>query len=206
MSLSQDQIRKVMDTLRALSIMLESLFNDDSAKNLEERHQTVLKNEGEARQHRRVIEEEIAKVGAILTNREEFLRLVDDIDEIADLAEGVGYRVISLVRTKLKVNRDLLKQIYVLSENVLTTVSKLRESLLAVTLNASTFSEKVKETEEWERKVDEIYRSLDLAILQSEMKIPSLLLSREIASMLEDIADKAEEASDTLRALSLAIL
>ncbi|MEM3096779.1 MAG: hypothetical protein QXV62_07275, partial [Nitrososphaerota archaeon] len=81
-----------------------------------------------------------------------------------------------------------------------------REAILAVTLNSETFALKVKETEEAERSVDEAYRLVDFAILQSEMRIPQMLLSREIVAMLEDIADRAEETVETLRVLSFVIL
>ncbi|MEM4187457.1 MAG: DUF47 family protein, partial [Candidatus Caldarchaeum sp.] len=133
-------------------------------------------------------------------------RLVNGIDRIADTAEGVAYRILGLTKARMKIDRDVLANVLRLCDAVLQSVTKLREALLAVTLNSETFLQKVKETEEAERKVDEIYRNLDLTILQMDMKVGQLLLVREIVSMLEDIADRSEEAVETLRVLSFVIL
>ncbi|MEM3951909.1 MAG: DUF47 family protein, partial [Nitrososphaerota archaeon] len=106
---------------------------------------------------------------------------------------------------KAKLSRELNNKILELGEAVLATLNRLREALLAITLNVNTFHQKVRETEEHEKKVDEIYRTLDIAILTSELKIAPLLLTREIVAMLEEIADMAERIVDTLRAISLTV-
>ncbi|MEM2766115.1 MAG: DUF47 family protein, partial [Candidatus Caldarchaeum sp.] len=166
----------------------------------------VLKSDEAAKESRRLVEKEVSDIGAILTNREDFIRLVNGIDHIADTAEGVAYRILGLTKARMKIDRDVLANVLRLCDAVLQSVTKLREALLAVTLNSETFLQKVKETEEAERKVDEIYRNLDLTILQMDMKVGQLLLVREIVSMLEDIADRSEEAVETLRVLSFVIL
>ncbi|MDJ0269913.1 MAG: DUF47 family protein [Aigarchaeota archaeon] len=206
LTLAQDHMRSVVDVIRKTSLMMEYLCNDEPIQKLEETYADILKSEEKARDTRRIIEDEVTNVGALLTNREDFLRLIHGIDRIGDTAEGVAFRILSLARAKLKINKDVAKNMCVLSDSVLHTVMKLREALLAVTLNHDTFSNKLKEIEESERAVDDHYRNLDLAILQSEMRIPQLLLSREIVSMLEDIADRAEETVETLRVLSFVIL
>jgi len=206
-ALAQEQIRKVLDCLRNLSLMMETLFQGRGGpKAVEQSQLQVLASENEAKEGRRVIESEIAKVGAILANREDFMRLVDDVDKIADLAEGISFRIVWLSKDNMRVKKNVLKELHTMTESVLVAVTRLREALLAVTLSAETFSNKIKETEDAEHRVDEMYRRIDLMILESDMKIAPLLLTREVAGMLEDVADKAEEAADTLRALSLAIL
>ncbi|MEM2224674.1 MAG: DUF47 family protein [Candidatus Caldarchaeum sp.] len=206
LSLAQDQIRNVLELLRKTSLMLESLNKDYDVKKMEELYAAVLKSDEAAKESRRLVEKEVSDIGAILTNREDFIRLVNGIDRIADTAEGVAYRILGLTKARMKIDRDVLANVLRLCDAVLQSVTKLREALLAVTLNSETFLQKVKETEEAERKVDEIYRNLDLTILQMDMKVGQLLLVREIVSMLEDIADRSEEAVETLRVLSFVIL
>lgn len=206
LSLAQDQIRNVLELLRKTSLMLESLNKDYDVKKMEELYAAVLKSDEAAKESRRLVEKEVSDIGAILTNREDFIRLVNGIDHIADTAEGVAYRILGLTKARMKIDRDVLANVLRLCDAVLQSVTKLREALLAVTLNSETFLQKVKETEEAERKVDEIYRNLDLTILQMDMKVGQLLLVREIVSMLEDIADRSEEAVETLRVLSFVIL
>ncbi|MEM4280751.1 MAG: DUF47 family protein [Candidatus Caldarchaeum sp.] len=206
LSLAQDQIRNVLELLRKTSLMLDSLNRDYDVKKMEELYMAVLKADEAAKESRRLVEKEVSDIGAILTNREDFIRLVNGIDRIADTAEGVAYRILGLTKARMKIDREILANVLKLCDAVLHSVTKLREALLAVTLNSETFLQKVKETEEAERNVDEIYRNLDLTILQTDMKVGQLLLVREIVSMLEDIADKSEEAVETLRVLSFVIL
>lgn len=206
-ALTQEQIRKVLDCLRNLALMIETLSDTKAGtKAVQQSQQRVLASASEATEKRRAIESEIAKVGAILANREDFMRLVDDIDKIADLAEGISFRIVWLSMKQMRPKKNILKELRSMTDAVLVTVTRVREALLAVTLSAETFSSKIGETEDAEDKVDEMYRRIDLMILESDMKIAPLLLTREVATMLEDVADKAEEAADTLRALSLAIL
>ncbi len=206
LNLTQDQIRNVLDLLRKTTLMLESLNKEYDAKKMDELYASVLKADEAAKESRRLVEKEVSDIGAILTNREDFIRLVNGIDKIADTTEGVAYRILGLTKAKMKIDKDILTNVIKLGDAVLQSVTKLREALLAVTLNSETFLQKVKETERAERIVDEIYRNLDLTILQTDMKIGQMLLIREIVSMLEDIADRAEEAVETLRVLSFVIL
>jgi predicted phosphate transport protein (TIGR00153 family) len=206
LSLVQDQIRHVLDLLRKTLLMLEAANREEDLKKLEEIYSQVLKTDEAGKEARRLVEKEVSEIGAILTNREDFIRLVNSIDKIADTAEGVAFRILGLAKARMKINKDILNSMLKLGEVVLQTVTKLRESLLAVTLNSDTFMQKTKETEDSERQVDELYRNLDLVILQSDMKVGQLLLVREIVSMLEDIADRAEESAETLRVLSFVIL
>ncbi len=206
LSLVQDQIRHVLDLLRKTLLMLEAANRDEDLKKLEEIYSQVLKTDEAEKEARRLVEKEVSEIGAILTNREDFIRLVNSIDKIADTAEGVAFRILGLAKARMKINKDILNSMSKLGEVVLQTVTKLREALLAVTLNSDTFMQKTKETEDSERQVDELYRNLDLVILQSDMKVGQLLLVREIVSMLEDIADRAEESAETLRVLSFVIL
>ncbi len=205
LTLIQDQIRKVVDNYRVLLDMLENYVRGPDTKALEEYYTKILKNDESAKETSRVIEREMNNVGALLTDREDFLRLVAEIDKVSDTIEGAAFRLVNLGKMKTKIDKNLGKKIIELGEKVLTTLITLRETLLAITLDPDTFMRKIRETEKCEKEVDEIYRSLDLALLQSNLKIAPLLLMREIVSMLEDMADRAERVADILRALSLLI-
>jgi len=205
LTLIQDQIRKVVDGYKMLLNMLEGFVNGVKSDVLEEYYQRILKNDESAKETSMMIEREINNVGALLTDREDFIRLMSEIDRIADITEGAAFRLLNLSKMKAKFKKDLNKRLMELGENVLATLMKVREALLASTLDSSTFHQKIKETEEYEKRVDELYRSLDLELLKSDLKIAPLLLSREIIGMIEDIADRAERIADILRAISLLI-
>jgi uncharacterized protein Yka (UPF0111/DUF47 family) len=62
--------------------------------------------------------------------------------------------------------------------------------------------EKAKDVEVAERAVDELYRELEIKLLSSHLDFPALILLRDILQLLEDSADKAEDAADVARILS----
>lgn len=205
-TLLQDHIRKVVDTYKVLLNMLESYISGSEPGSLEELYERILKLDESVKDTSRLIEREMNSVGALLTDREDFLRLVSEIDKISDTIEGASFRLLNLGKMKAKLGKELNEKMLELGNMVLMTLLRLREAILAITLNAETFHQKMRETEELEKKVDEIYRSLDLSILQSNLKISHLLLSREIVSMLEEIADRSESVVDALRVLSLLVV
>lgn len=202
MSLVQDQVRKVMETFRTVLTMVENVMNDASLKDMEVLYNEILKHDEAEKEIKRTIEREIANLGALLSAREDILRLVNCLDKIVDFSEGIAYRLLGLIKIKVKVNKDIMKNILHLGEMVYSILGKMREALLAVTLNVETFMKKAEEVESIERNIDEIYRELNFLILQSDMKVGHMLLVREIVSILEDISDKAEESVDILRYFS----
>jgi len=65
--------------------------------------------------------------------------------------------------------------------------------------------EKAREVEVAEQAVDDLYRELEVKILNGKLEIPALLLLRDVIALMEDAADKAEDASDAARIVAFAI-
>ena len=53
--------------------------------------------------------------------------------------------------------------------------------------------------------MDDLYRELEVMIVNSNMDIPPMLLLRDVIQILEDAADKAEDASDAARILAFTL-
>ena len=100
-----------------------------------------------------------------------------------------------------EVRKDLVK----LSEAVLDSVLKLRETMMVLTYGYTKTLEKAKEVEIAERVVDDIYRALVIKILASKLDTPVLFLLRDTIQLLENSADKAEDAADAARTLSFSM-
>jgi uncharacterized protein Yka (UPF0111/DUF47 family) len=62
--------------------------------------------------------------------------------------------------------------------------------------------EKAKDVEIAEHNVDTIYRDLEIKLLSSKIDLPALILLRDVLQLLEDSADKAQDAADATRILS----
>jgi uncharacterized protein Yka (UPF0111/DUF47 family) len=89
-----------------------------------------------------------------------------------------------------------------LSDAVLDSISKLRETMMVLNYGSTKTMEKAKDVEIAERLVDEIYRDLEIKLLSGKVDLPAMFLLRDVLQLLEDSADKAEDAADAVRILS----
>jgi predicted phosphate transport protein (TIGR00153 family) len=151
---------------------------------------------------RRLVSQELAEIGAILISREDFLRFTNLTSEIADFSEGIAFRLVEILEHGWSVPNDIRKELLKLSEAVLEAVMKLRETVMVLNYGPAKTMEKAKDVEIAERNVDTIYRDLEIKLLSSKMDFPSLILLRDVIQLLEDSADKAEDAADAARILS----
>lgn len=200
----QDHLRKVLAIARRVPQMIDSFVVSDitTARQV---FTEIRKAEEEVDAARRLVSRELAQIGAILINREDFLRFTNLASEISDFCEGIAFWVFSIMEQGWKVPSDVKNDLAKLAEAVLEAVIRLRETILTLSYGSSRTLEKAKEVELAEQIVDEQYRELEVKIVKSKVEIPALLLLREITKLLEQSADKAEDASDAARILSFAM-
>lgn len=151
---------------------------------------------------RRLVSSELAEIGAILLSREDFLRFTNLANEIADFSEGISFRIYQMMEHNWHTSADIKKELLKLSEAVLEAVIKLRETMMVLSYSPEKVAEKASEVEVAERRVDEMYRTLEIKILNSKLEIQALLLLWDILQLLEGSADKAEDAVEAARILS----
>jgi predicted phosphate transport protein (TIGR00153 family) len=200
----QDHLRKVVDISRKTSQLVDSFVKDDepSARQL---YTEILGLGDEIDSAKRVVAQELAEIGAILISRDDFLHFTDLTSEVADMCKGITFRLTEMMRRNWMVPPDINKGLVDLSSAVFDAVSKLRESLFTLKYGARKVLEKARDVEIAEKVVDDLYRELEIKILNSKMEIPTLLLLRDIIQLFEDIADKVEDASDASRILAFAM-
>jgi predicted phosphate transport protein (TIGR00153 family) len=204
LSVCQDHLRRVMDISRKISQMVDFFVKGDknSARDL---LADIKKSEEDVDVARRAVSRELAEIGAILLNREDFLRFTNLTSEIADFCEGVAFRLLEIMEKGWKVPTDIKEGLVKLSDAVFETVSKLRETTMTLNYGSSKALEKAREVETAERIVDDLYGELEVMIINSNMEIPPMLLLRDVVQILEDAADKAEDASDAARILAFTL-
>ena len=201
MSACRDSLRKVLDVNRKIPQMVELFLKDDkeAARNL---FIEIKKGEEEVVKARRLVSQELSEIGAILLSREDFLRFTNLSSEIGDFSEGIAYYLLEIMEHKWKVPEDIKKDLLKLADAVLESVLKLREVMMVLTYGFAKTLEKATDVEIAERTVDSLFRALTIKILTSKIDTPVLLLLRDILQMLENSADKAEDAADAARMLS----
>ena len=197
----QDNLRKVVDLARKIPQMTESFATGDKdiARQL---FSEIKAGEEEVIKARRMVSQELTEIGAILISREDFLRFTNLTSEIADFSEGIAFYLVEIMEHNWNVPSDIKRDLVKLSDAVLDSVLKLRETMMVLTYGSTKTLEKAKEVEIAERKVDDLYRSLAIKVLSSKLDTPVLLLLRDVLQLLENSADKAEDAADAARMLS----
>ena len=201
LNVCQDNLRKVVDVSRKIPQLAEYFASGDreSARRL---LSEIKAGEEEVVAARRMVSQELASIGAILSSREDFLRFTNQSSEIADASEGIAYYLVEIMEHNWAVPTDIKKDILKLSLAVLDSTLKLRETMMVLNYGSQKTLEKAKEVEIAERIVDDLYRQLTIKVLSSKLDTPALMLLRDVLQMLENSADKAEDAADTARMIS----
>lgn len=198
----QDHVRKVLEAVRDLPLLIDSCLRND-LPGINDHYNRIVKLEEEATSLKRVLTRELTESGAILLSREDFLRLVALNNEIADAAGGVAFRLAEIYNRGWKLDKKVMDGIARLADAVLDSTTRLRETILSLSYTTSKTAELAKNVEAAERIVDAVYRKVDLLIISSKMKMPLILITRDVAQLLEEMADKAEDAADAAQILAL---
>jgi len=201
LNVCRDHLRKVLDLTRFVPQMIDCLIKNDKGK-ARQLFNEIQRREDEVDEAKRLVSRELAEIGAILLSREDFLRFTNLTSEIADFGEGIAFRLVEIMEHDWGVPMDIREDLLKLSEAVLDTVIRLRETMMVLTYGSAKAMEKAKDVEVAERVVDELYRGLEIKLLSSHLDFPSLILLRDVLQLLEDSADKAEDAADAARILS----
>ena len=196
-----DNLRKVVDVSRKIPQLVDFFASGDkeAAKKL---LSDIRAGEEEVVKARRLVSQELAEIGAILIAREDFLRFTNLSSEIADFSEGIAYYLVEIMEHNWVIPSEVKKDILKLSLAVLDSVLKLRETMMVLNYGSQKTQERAKDVEIAERLVDEQYRVLNIKVLSSKLDTPVLLLLRETLQLMENSADKAEDAADVARMLS----
>ena len=197
----QDNLRKVVDVSRKIPQLVESFASGDK-ENARKLFSDIRTGGEEVIKARRMVSQELAEIGAILIAREDFLRFTNLSSEIADFSEGIAYYLVEIMEHNWVISPDIKKDLLKLSLAVLDSVLKLRETMLVLNYGSQRTQERAKDVEIAERIVDDQYRALTIKVLSGKLDVPVLLLLRDVLQLLENSADKAEDAADAARMLS----
>ena len=201
LNVCQDHLRKVLNLTRKIPQIVDC-FIKENVEGARQLFSEIRSGEDEVDQARRLVSQELAEIGAILFSREDFLRFTNLTSEIADFCEGIAFRIVEIMEHNWDVPRDIKRDLMKLSEAVLEAVLKLRETMMVLSYGSAKTLERAKDVEIAERVVDELYRELEVKLLNYKIEFPAFILLRDIIQLLEDSADKAEDAADAARILS----
>jgi len=134
-------------------------------------------------------------------DREDFMHFVNTLDKIADWTNGSA-RLLGFIEVKL--SEDILKNIFVSTELIVTSITRLKEAIQSIIKNdlkkALTDCEEV---DRIEHNADDQKRILIGCIIHAKLDPPTLLLSYQLAEYLEGVTDKIEDAADFIKVVAI---
>jgi predicted phosphate transport protein (TIGR00153 family) len=202
LDLCQMHARNVVEITRQLVVLVDNV-TEGKAKLAKENYQNIVKSIEENEKNKTIFLIEVASVGSLLISREDFLRLLFRLGEIADYCESVAGRLIAATELKWKLDPKKLQAISELMSLLLKEISKVRETLHSLSFDADKAMETAKAVEELEREIDVASRKLDLELLNSRISLPMMLFLRDLVDRAEKIADIGLDVVDHIRVLAL---
>ncbi len=198
----QDHARLVVEIYRKVLVMIDNLVKHEHG-GMKERIAEVQKIRSEAIEIKRGIMKELRSSGTLLFNREDFYRLMVKQSEVIDHAESVGVRLEAIGERNWKIPAQIGVGLADMADAAFDALVKLWESVISLGFNSERSLVLAGELDVLERKVDVLYRSLDLSIITSKGELPLILTLRDVSMKLEEMIDAAVEEADLIRILAL---
>jgi uncharacterized protein len=198
-----DEINRILNSARELSALSASLISED-VKDIQASLERMRTAEEEVENLRRKITREVAEIGSLMVYREDVLRTAYLMDDIAGYISGVAFRLANMKITSLKKGKfdEDLKQLIGM---VVDAIFKLNEMARALSINPGSTIEIAQDVQKLERQVDSRYRSIIIKALNEIAVTKDLLLFKDAIEGIEGMADKCQEASDSLTILALSM-
>jgi uncharacterized protein len=198
-----DEINRILNSARELSSLSASLIRGD-VNDIQTSLERMRTSEEEVENLRRKITREVAEIGSLMVYREDVLRAAYLMDDIAGYISGVAFRLANMKITSLKKGKfdEDLKQLIGM---VVDAIFKLNEMARALSINPGSTIEIAQDVQKLERQVDSRYRSIIIKALNEIMVTKDLLLFKDAIEGIEGMADKCQEASDSLTILALSM-
>jgi len=202
LDICREQTRNVVEITRELALMTDSV-GDWKTKDAKDHYGNMLKILDEFETTKKKLLEEVASFGTLLGSREDFIRLIFRVGEIADYAQGIGFRLSAVVDKSWKMDKKYMKRLSDLIALVLDEMSKIRETMMSLGFNPSKAMDLSRTVEDTERKVDTAYRSFDLEVLDEKMPLRTILMMRDLSAQMESMADLGVDVVDLIRVIAL---
>jgi predicted phosphate transport protein (TIGR00153 family) len=196
-----DEINRILNCARDLSA-LTSLLNKGDNKDIQACLERMRNAEDEVENLRRQITQEVAEIGSLMMYRKDILRTAYIMDDIAGYINGIAFRLSNTRITSLKKGKfdEEIKQ---LTGMVVDVIFKLNEMARALSINSSNTIDMAQSVQKMEREVDARYRAIIIKVLNEISNTKDLLLLKDAIEGIKGMADKCQEASDSITILAL---
>ncbi|WP_456396626.1 TIGR00153 family protein [Thermococcus sp.] len=187
-------------TLEKFREMMAAYLDEDLEKARELEAQ-VGRLESEADSLRREIETMLYEGAFLPASRGDYVRLSEEIDQVADAAESAAH---TLILAKPKVPLEIKDEIIALVDAALETYETLMAGVKNLNVDVNKALEYAKKTEDAEERADELEYDAKRKAFESEtISTYAKLIWNQILTKIGDIADRAEDASDQVMLMAI---
>ena len=194
-------MRRVLDATRVLLAEFEGLTKGDMSQ-VDASIVRVKQAEDDVMTLRSALIRELSQVGTLLVNREDLLRAAFAVEDIFGHINGVAFKMSQLARSSAKNKRyrdDITKLLGLLIDGI----SKLNESIRALSINPDQSIQMATQVQQIERSVDNEYREAVAAVMKTATNVKELITVKEVVEAIENCADAMLDAADASTILAL---
>ena len=199
----QDEINRILNAGRVLSTVPNMLVKKDKA-GMKSALEQIDAIEAEVENLRRKITRDVADVGGLILNRDNILNTAYTMDEIGGYITGVSFKLANIKVSTIKTSH-LDKDLTELIELVVDEIYKLNEIIRSLNVDSGKSIELAQETQKIERDIDTKYRIMTITVLNEITDTKELLLMKDVIELIEEMADKCQEVSDSFILLALSL-
>jgi len=199
----QDEINRILNAGRVLSTMPSMLVKKDKA-GMKTALEQISSIEEEVENLRRKITRDVADVGGLILNRDNILNTAYTMDEIGGYITGISFKLANIKVSTIKTSH-LDKDLTELIELVVDQIFKLNEIIRSLNVDSGKSIELAQETQKIERDIDIKYRIMTITVLNEITDTKELLLMKDVIELIEEMADKCQEVSDSFILLALSL-
>ena len=199
----QDEINRILNASRVLSTLPKMLVKKDKA-GIKTALEQISSIEDEVENLRRKITRDVADVGGLILNRDNILNTAYTMDEISGYITGISFKLSNIKISTIKTS-NLDTDLSELIELVVDEIYKLNEIVRSLNVDSSKSIELAQETQKIERDIDSKYRAMEIKALNEINDTKELLLMKDVIELIEEMADKCQEVSDSFILLALSL-
>ncbi len=194
-------MRRVLDATRVLLEEFNGLTKGDKTE-VSAALEKVKQAEADVMTLRSALIRELSQVGTLLVNREDVLRAAFAVEGIFGHINGVAFKLSQLPKSSAK-NKKYRDAILDLLGLLIDGISKLNESIRALSLNPEQSIQMSTQVQQIESSIDSNYRDVVAMVMRTATNVKELITVKEVVEAIEDCSDAMLDAADASTILAL---
>lgn len=199
--LCQDHARLIVEAYRKILALTDTLIKEENKTGVDSEEIRKIMNESVTIKGSLI--KELHDIGGVLVTREDFYRLNSKFGDIMDHINAIGLRIHAMNEKKFKVPESAQEGLIKITDIAFDSLLKLREGIMSMGFNSEKAIAFTREIDDLERKIDALFVEIEILIITSGAEIPTILILKDIVSIIESMVDTVRDASDLIRIIAL---